>query len=236
MSEQLPLQFEFQSNQNFSAFYPGSNEEVITHLQQLFINKEQQMFLWGESGTGKSHLLQAVCQEANKLNKTSFYFSLDSKALPVPSLLDGLENIDLVCFDNIEQIIGQAAWELAFFNFFNLHRDNGNQLILSAPCPPKYLAIQLPDLKTRMSWGLTLKLKPLTDERLLNALIYKADVLGFEIPVNVGKFLIRHYASDLPSIWDLLNKIEQATLAEQRKLTIPFLKKIMANQKNHETR
>ncbi len=236
MPEQLALQFEFQSTQNFSGFYSNGNKEIITHLQQLFINKEQQVFLWGEAGSGKSHLLQACCQEANNLKKTAFYFSLTEKLLPSPSILNGLENINLVCFDNIDQITENPEWEQAFFNFFNLHRDNNNHLLLSALCPPKYLGIQLPDLKTRMNWGLTLKLNPLSDEERLNALIYKANILGFKIPINVGKFLMTHYASDLPSIWKLLNKIERATLEAQRKLTIPFLKQILASQNDHQSR
>jgi DnaA family protein len=81
-----------------------------------------------------------------------------------------------------------------------------------------------------MGWGLTLKLKALSDEQQLNALIYKANDLGFEIPLNVGRFLITHYARDLASIWVLLDKINLATLAAKRKLTIPFLKQIMADQ------
>ena len=230
MPEQLPVQFEFQSNQSFSTFYPGNNEEIVNHLQQIFINNEQQVFLWGECGSGKTHLLQALIQKTNTCNKTSFYYSLDADNLPDPGMLEGLENFDLVCFDNIDQIAGNAGWEQTFFNFYNSHRDANNKLVVTAPCPPKYLAIQLPDLKTRMSWGLTLKLKALSDEQQLNALIYKANDLGFEIPVKVGRFLITHYARDLPSIWILLDKIEQATLAAKRKLTIPFLKQIMAEQ------
>lgn len=232
MPVQLPLQFEFQSNQNFNTFYHGNNEEIINHLQSIFQNGEQQIFLWGSPGTGKTHLLQAISQEAKNHDKTSFYFSLDSKKLPDPSMLGGLENLDIVCFDNLDQIAGNARWEQAFFNFFNLHRDANKKLVLSASCPPKFLEIQPPDLKTRMSWGITLKLKSLADEQQLNALIYKANDLGFEIPVNVGRFLMTHYARDLPSIWSLLNEIDHATLAEKRKLTIPFLKQIMENKKN----
>jgi len=228
--EQLPIQFEFQSNQHFSTFYPGDNKEVICHLQQLCSSKEQQTFLWGESGTGKTHLLQATIQEANIQNRTSFYFSFDSKALPDASMFDGLENMDIVCLDNIEQIAENQEWEQALFNFYNLHRDGNKKLIISASCPPKYLAIQLADLKTRMGWGITFKLKPLNDEQQLDALIYKANDLGFNIPVNVGRFLIAHYARDLPSIWALLDKIDHATLAAKRKLTIPFLKQIMSRQ------
>jgi len=229
--EQLPLQFEFQSNQNFNTFYPGNNKEIINHLQQILVKQEQQIFLWGESGTGKTHLLHSSVEEANIYNKTSLFFSFDKLDLPDPALLEGLENIDLVCFDNIQQIAGNGEWEQAFFNFYNLHRDANKKLVLSAPCPPKFLAIQLADLKTRMSWGLTLKLKALTDEQQLNALIYKANDLGFEIPQNVGRFLITHYAHDLASIWTMLDKINYATLAAKRKLTIPFLKQIMADQK-----
>jgi len=233
---QLPLQFEFQSNQNFNTFYPGNNVEVISHLQQLFKHTEQQIFLWGEIGTGKTHLLQAICQQSSQHQQSSFYFCFEDTQLPDSEMLNGLENFDIVCFDNIEKIAGNKQWEHAFFNFFNSHRDNNKQLILSANCPPKYLTIELPDLKTRMSWGLTLKIIPLTDEQQLNALIYKANDLGFEIPVNVGKFLITHYARDLPSIWILLDKIDHATLSAKRKLTIPFLKQIMNEQENHEAR
>ncbi|MCK5120449.1 MAG: DnaA regulatory inactivator Hda [Methylococcales bacterium] len=234
MPKQLPLQFEFQANQNFSTFYPGSNEEAVNHLQKIFTSTEQQIFLWGETGTGKTHLLQATSQIADKINKTAFYFSFATEELPNPSMLDGLDKLDLVCFDNIDLIAGNSEWERAFFNFFNRHRDGNKKLLLSASCQPKYLAIQLPDLKTRMNWGLTLKLNTLTNEQQLDALIYKANDLGFEIPVNVGRFLMTHYASDLPTIWKLIDKIDQATLAAKRKLTIPFLKQIMADKKNHD--
>ncbi|MCK5889024.1 MAG: DnaA regulatory inactivator Hda [Methylococcales bacterium] len=228
MSKQIPLQFEFQSAYSFHAFYPGNNQETYTHLQQLFTHNEHQIFLWGSEGSGKSHLLQATCQSANRANKSSFYLSLNAENLRDTSILDGLENIDLVCFDNIDKIAENDLWEMAFFNFFNRHRDNEKHLILSAPCPPKQIPIKLPDLQTRMGWGLTLKLKALSEEQLLNALIYKADILGFELPTHVGKFLILHYIGNLPSMWILLNKIDQETLATQRKLTLPFVKQIIA--------
>ncbi|WP_305906397.1 DnaA regulatory inactivator Hda [Methylomarinum sp. Ch1-1] len=230
MAEQLPLQFEFQTNQNFASFFPGNNAEVIKHLHDFVSeNKEQQIFLWGESGLGKTHLLQACCQSAREQAKNAFYLSFHADKLPDPGLLDGLENLPIVCLDNIEQIAGDQVWEHALFNFYNRHRDHDNQLLITANCPPSALPLLLPDLKTRMSWGLTLKLQALSDEQTIQALSHKAKCMGFDMTEKVGRFLLSHYARDLPALWRLLEKIDQATLAAKRKLTIPFLKQIMTD-------
>ena len=194
---------------------------------------EQQIFLWGKSGQGKSHLLQACCHQAQNQNLSSFYFDLSNAELPDPSMLSGLDEYDVVCFDNIERIAGNAAWELAFFNFFNQHRDRGHKLIVSASSAPNDIAIQLPDLKTRLNWGLTLKIQPLTDSDRIAALIFKADQMGFEIAPQAGRFLLTHYDRDLASLWALLEKLDKASLAAKRKLTIPFLKQIL-DEESHD--
>ncbi len=230
MAQQLPLHFEFRASQTFDDFFPGSNQEIITHLQQCISGLgEQQIFLWGKSGQGKTHLLQACCHQAQNQNLSSFYFDLSQAKLPDPSMLNGLDEYDLVCFDNIQRIAGNSAWELAFFNFFNQHRDRGHKLIVSASSAPNDIAIQLPDLKTRLNWGLTLKIQPLTDSDRIAALIFKADQMGFEIAPQAGRFLLTHYDRDLASLWALLEKLDRASLAAKRKLTLPFLKQILAH-------
>ncbi|NTW44401.1 MAG: DnaA regulatory inactivator Hda [Anaerolineaceae bacterium] len=234
LPKQLPLHFEFRANQTFDDFFPGSNLEIINHLQKSSEGTgERLIFLWGQSGLGKSHLLQACCQQAKSQQLSSFYFSLSTLELPDPGLLTGLDKFDIVCFDNIEHIAGNQPWELAFFNFFNLHRDQCHTLILSASCPPNDIAIQLPDLKTRLNWGLTLKIQPLCDTDKITALIFKAKQMGFEISPQAGHFLLTHYDRDLSSLWELLKKLDRASLAAKRKLTIPFLKHIL-NEETHD--
>jgi DnaA family protein len=228
MAQQLPLHFEFRASQTFNDFFSGANHEIVAHLQQCIIGLgEQQIFLWGRSGQGKTHLLQACCHEAQNHNLSSFYFDLSNGELPDPLMLDGLDECDVVCLDNIERIAGNAAWELAFFNFFNQHRDRGHKLIVSASSAPNAIAIQLPDLKTRLNWGLTLKIQLLTDSDRIAALIFKADQMGFEIAPQAGRFLLTHYDRDLASLWALLEKLDRASLAAKRKLTLPFLKQIL---------
>jgi len=234
MAQQLPLDFEFRANQTFNDFFPGTNQEIVTHLQRCIAGLgEQQIFLWSKSGQGKSHLLQACCHQAQNQNLSSFYFDLSNAELPDLSILSGLDEYDVVCFDNIERIAGNAAWERAFFNFFNQHRDRGHKLIVSASSAPNDIAIQLPDLKTRLNWGLSLKIQPLTDSDLIAALIFKANQMGFEIAPQAGRFLLTHYDRDLTSLWALLEKLDKASLAAKRKLTIPFLKQIL-DEESHD--
>ena len=231
MAVQLPLEFEFGANQTFANFFPGTNQEIVDHLQQCVAGSgERQIFLWGKSGQGKSHLLQACCHEAQAQDRASFYFSFDPSALPDIALLTGLDEIDIVCFDNIEHIAGHGDWEMAFFHFYNQLHEHGHKLILSAACPPNELSIQLPDLKTRLNWGLTLKIQPLTNNDGIAALRFKAGQMGLELSPQAGRFLLTQHARDLASLWLLLDKLDKASLAAKRKLTVPFLKQILDEQ------
>jgi len=231
VSTQRPLQFDPPPlNQTFNSFFSGNNEENICHLKQFLVSNDRQIFLSGETGTGKTHLLQASCQYASEQDKSCFYFSFKTRPFPKLDLLDGLETFDLICFDDIENMATKKEWEQGFFHLYNRNQDAHQRLLLAANCPPNALKLQLPDLKTRMAWGLSLKLNSLTEEQQLQALIYKAKALGFDMPSKVGKFLIVHYAHDLTSVWNILGQIEYATLAAKRKISIPFLKQIMQQQ------
>lgn len=236
MAEQLPIQFEFRANQTFNDFFLGVNQDVVTHLQRCVDGSgEPQIFLWAAQGLGKTHLLNACCRYAQQQRLSPFYFDLKKAEQSQSELLDGLDNFDLVCFDNLEYMVGKPDWELAFFHFFNQHRDRGHRLILTACSAPNELNIQLPDLKTRLNWGLTLKIKPLSDDDNMALLTFKARQLGFEISPQAGRFLLLHFARDLSSLWVLLEKLDRASLAAKRKLTIPFLKEFFLQHSENNT-
>ncbi len=231
MAEQIPLAFEFGVNQTFDGFFLGGNAETICHLQHSAEGRgEPFIFLWGARGLGKSHLLQACCQHAHQRGRTVFYFAFAKVNLPDPALLLGLDEFDLVCLDDIGTLAGEADWELALFHFYNRHQACARRLLLSAECPPEQLPIQLPDLKTRLNGGLTLRLKPLPDADKIEVLMLKAKQLGFELSPQVGHFLLTRCHRDLASLWALLAQLDQASLAAQRKLTVPFLKQILSGR------
>jgi DnaA family protein len=228
MAEQLPVTFEFRANQTFADFYPGSNKEVLSQLKQTITGTgEQFIFLWGDPGHGKSHLLQACCHEASNQGFSALYLDLSDTTLINPELFTGLENLEIICLDNIDALAGLETWELAFFSFFNQNRDRNHRLILSASYAPNALTFILPDLQTRMNWGLPLKIQALDDNEKIAVLTYKAQQMGFDIAPQAAKFLLTHYDRNLASLWPMLDKLDWASLAAQRKLTIPFLKQIL---------
>ena len=228
MAEQLPLQFIFRANQTFEDFFTGPNLAAITHIKQCIAGTgEPFVFLWGQNGLGKSHLLHAACHAAQQAGHSTFYFDLSQAPASAPEILRNIDGTELVCLDNVERMTGDVDWELALFNFFNRHRDTGHKLIVSAAVSPKELAVKLPDLKTRLNWGLTLKIQTPDDEDRLAALIHKARRRGLTLSPQAGRFLLTHADRDMVSLWQLLDRLDQASLAEKRKLTVPFLKQIL---------
>lgn len=136
MPEQLPIQFEYWGNQTFADFYPADNQAVLEHLRKTARGEgERQVFLWGDSGHGKTHLLHACCEEAYNWRIASFYFAF-TPDFNSPELFTDLETIELVCLDDIHFLCGNPELELALFNFFNRQRELGHRLITSANAPP----------------------------------------------------------------------------------------------------
>lgn len=225
MPEQLPLPFTFNAEQGFEQFHPGGNEETVAHLRRCSTSADEPLiYLWGGESQGKSHLLQACCREAYGIGRSVSYLPLRALQGYGSEILDGLEHQDLVCLDDIDGLVGKAEWEHALFRLFNRLRDGKRRLLVSAQVPPAELAVDLPDLKTRLGWGLTLMLRPLTDEDRLTALSLQARSLGLDLPPTVGRFLLVHYRRDLASLRQLLERLDRASLAAKRKLTVPFLK------------
>lgn len=228
MATQIPVSFEFRSDQSFDNFLPGKNLELVEQLQSQPSNGQNQITIWGETHSGKTHLLNACCNHAQQQGLSSFY--LNPQTTKDPEILEGLENFELVCIDNIDCIAGQIAWEESLFGFYNRHQQLQHLLVIASHQAINSLAIQLPDLKTRLNWGLSFKIQPLSETELLKVLQITAHQLGFELADNVAKYLLARYSHDYAKLANLLREIDQATLSAQRKLTIPFLKQMFNEQ------
>jgi len=228
MSEQLPLSLGLHDDPTLEAWLPGDNQQAFEQITAMAQGQgENFLFLWGKEGVGKTHLLQGACHWAGQHYQTAFYLPLSDPSRS-PSMLEGLERVSLVCIDDVHLIAQKTAWEEALFHLFNRLRAHNRRLIVTATSSPKYLPLGLADLQSRLSWGLTYQLHPLNDEQLLAALQLRAKARGLVLSDDVGGFLIRRCVRSMPDLYDILDKLDKASLAAQRRLTIPFIKTILA--------
>ncbi len=225
MHPQLPLPFKLKEAFNFESFIATENQLVIKSLKDA---DEPFIFLWGDIGTGKSHLLQSACQRQSQLGGTASYLPAKELLGTSAKILEGLASLDLICIDDIDILCEKADWEEALFNLFNQIKQQTGRLIVSATVSPQHLQISLNDLQSRLNSGLPLNLAPLSDESTLQALQARAQKLGLELNRETANYLMTHFPRNLHTLWNLLNTLDKASLAAQRKLTIPFLKSTLS--------
>ncbi|MFP5344319.1 MAG: DnaA regulatory inactivator Hda [Gammaproteobacteria bacterium] len=223
---QLPLQVTLNDNASFANFVAGENGEALAAVQG---DTQRVIYLWGTSASGKTHLLQASCRKAAEQGLQAAYLPLAQMSELSTTVLDDLEQLALICLDDVQAVAGHAEWERALFHLYNRVRDSGARLLVAADTAPAALPITLPDLASRLSWGLVLQLRPLQDAGKLTALQQRARNRGIELPDEVGRFLLARFTRDLPGLLEFLQRLDLASLAAQRKLTIPLVRQLINN-------
>ena len=223
---QLPLGVGLRDDATFNNYYASSaNASLVDHLShQLMPGSEPFLYLWGAPGSGRSHLLQAACHAASDQDKRALYLPLADLGHFPPLMLEDIERLDLVAIDDLEYVIGRKRWEEALFHAFNRLRDAGKALLIAANKPPRHLEVALPDLASRLAWGVTFHLHPMDDSDRLAALKLRANVRGMQLPDDVGRYIMHRGPRELGELCRALETLDQASLSAKRKLTIPFLK------------
>ncbi len=226
--QQLTLGFELRDDATFASFMASGNQEAFTTILNFAQGKTDKfVYIWGPTGSGRTHLLQACCHAVSQLNQSAVYFTLrDLQSLTI-DLFVGLENLDLICLDDIEHIAGNAAWEEQLFHLFNRLRANNKRLLIASSMPPAQLAIKLADLKSRLTWGIIYQLHALDDEQKLIALQLRAQGRGIDLEDAVGRYLLRRCARNMAELFTTLEELDRASLVNQRRITIPFVKEVL---------
>lgn len=223
---QLPLDIDIQENQTLNNFCWRGNEILQNQIElSLHENGERFFYISGQSGVGKSHTLQAI---THCIGSNSIYLPLEHLQDYGCDVFDGLDQLDVICLDNIEKITGIKELEVALFHLYNRIRDNNSsRLFIAGKEAISNLSIQLPDLRSRITWGLAFQLNELNEECKLHVIEQQAQSKGFNLPQTVGQYLINHCARDMHQLTNIINTLDRASLAAKRKLTIPFVKKIL---------
>jgi len=232
VSDQLSLRIGLRDSSVFASYIAGRNQLVVNALADMRSGTGPVcIFVHGPAGTGKSHLLQAICAAASSRQETSAYLPLAQLSSFGPEVLAGCGELAYVCIDDVERIAAQAGWERALFGLHQQLDERGGKLIVTASQPPTAIGIALADLASRLAGGLVFALQPLDDADRMAALQLRAHLRGFELPDDAAQYLLRRLPRDMNSLYAFLDELDQASLAAQRKLTLPFVREILSRSK-----
>jgi DnaA-homolog protein len=216
--KQLALGVRLRADAVFGSFWPGLNGEAVAALRTP---DSGPLWLWGAPGSGKTHLLQAVCAAAGE---AAAYFPLDrSLALP-PEALAGFERTRVLCIDDVDAVAGDLPWERMLFHLFNEAAELRTRLIFAAAAPPRQAGWSLEDWRSRAGSCVVYQVRELDDAGRVEALRLRAAQRGLQLPYETSEYLLKRMPRDLRSLFDILDKLDEASLVAQRRLTIPFIR------------
>ena len=224
---QLPLGVRLMDRADFANFHVAGNAALVESVQHL-VAPEGVGFAWvaGPAGSGKSHLLQAACARV----AGGAYFPLAELASLGPGVLEGAELLPLACVDDVDRVVGDAAWEAALFRLYVEVDARRGRLLLASERPPGQLPFGLPDLASRCAAMFRGMLRPLDESEQREALRKRAALRGLELPEDCALYLQRHFPRDMGSLQAILDQLDQASLSAQRRLTLPFLRQALSDR------
>jgi DnaA family protein len=225
--QQIPLGLRLPDRARFESFLPGPNAEALEHACRI-ARAEGAGLTWlcGATGAGKTHLLQAICAAASERLRAG-YLPLAQVAHLGVGVLDGLPQLECLCLDDVDRVAGQLEWERGIFGLLREMEDAGGRLVAAAPAPPALTRFALADLGSRCAAAAVFQLRVLDEREQQAALELRAGLRGLELPAETIHWLQRRFPRELRRLYELLDTLDTAALAAQRRLTIPFIREVL---------
>ena len=228
---QLTLGVGLREEHRFQNFVTGQNAAAVAALRAIFDGAVSPIvYVWGAAGTGKTHLLEALCTEGGDQGKQIAYVPLMHRAGLEPEMLADLDVADLVCVDDIHEVAGQGDWEEALFHLYNQLDAARVPLVVAAGCAPLKANWRLKDLASRLASGATFELLPLNDDERGQVLRQRARARGFEFPDDAVRYVLHRELRDMHSLMAILDQLDQQSLTHQRKITVPLVRKVLSRR------
>jgi DnaA family protein len=227
MIRQIPLDLRWPPHQRLDAFWPGANVPALQGVTDIAKGGPGWLYLHGASGTGKSHLLIGACRAAIESHHVARYVSLASVPAPRGEALAGIEAQGLLAIDDVQAIAGDREAERALFDLYNRAKGTSARILFAAVASPAELGIGLPDLVSRLAMCAQYALRPLDDAGRRAMLRIFAGRLGLRLDDEVLDWWFARQPRDPASLVALLQRIDRASLAAQRRITIPFLRELL---------
>lgn len=221
--KQLALELAARPTPTLDRFVVGRNVELVARLRAFAgDDRERFVYLWGGPASGRTHLLRAVVAQAHAAGRPARYLAGATAAS-----IDALDGTALACIDDVDRLDAAAAH--ALFVLYERLREAGGALLAAGAQAPARLPVR-PELLTRLAWGLVYEVHALSDEEKAAAMAEHAHALGFALPDDVGRYLLRHAPRDLAALLECVERLERATLERHRPANVALARELLAER------
>jgi len=230
MIRQFPLDLRWPPHQRLDAFWPGANVSALQGVTAVANGGDAWLYLHGPAGTGKSHLLIGACRAVIDANRLARYVSLTQLPVPRADAIAAIDAEGLLAIDDVQAIAGERGAERALFDLYNRANAADGRMLFAASASPAELGVALPDLVSRLAMCTQCALRPLDDAGRRAMLRVLAGRLGLRLDDEVLDWWFARQPRDPASLVALLQRADRASLAAQRRITIPFLRDLLGHQ------
>ena len=224
---QLALQIQINERASLDNFFISKNNNKAIQILKNILersNNGAQIFIDDLGSNGKSYLLQAICNDFSNSNNSTIYIPMQKAINLEPSILEGINDLNLICLDDIDVISNQRDWELALFNLINECYEKDCFLLLSGSIDKLEV---IPDLISRIKKMEILRLKAIDDDELLRATQAISKNLNIEISDKNMNYLINNSRRDTKTVFGTLSQLEKKSLERKKSIGLNLIKEVI---------
>ena len=224
--KQLTFPWSRPNKSSFENFYIDPKNSLLLSIISNKILSDD-IYIFGICNSGKTYLLQSLCNFYSKHNKTALFLPIKEVISHGVGILDSIENSDLVCLDGLENIIANKEWETAIFNLINNTHNNQCRLVLSSSLESSNNVFSLPDLDSRIKKLQSYELYPIDDANLIHALKHIANLSSINLGEREAQYLLTYAKRNISDLVSILDALDKLSMEMKRKITIPLIKELL---------
>ena len=224
--KQLTFPWSRPNKSSFESFYIDPKNSLLLSIIGNKILSDD-IYIFGINNSGKTYLLQSLCNFYSKHNKTALFLPIKEIISHGVGILDSIENSDLICLDGLENIIANEEWETAVFNLINNTLNNQCRLVFSSSLESSNNIFSLPDLDSRIKKLQSYELYPVDDANLENALKHIANLSSINLGEREAKYLLTYSKRNISDLVNILEGLDQLSMEKKKRISIPLIKEII---------
>jgi DnaA family protein len=226
-ASQLPLGIRLNDEATFANFLVSSGNRQLFDVLTSTSPSVQLIYLWGAGGSGRSHLLQALCHRYAESGASALYLPLLSRHDFAPQILEHSHALSVICVDDLDAVATDSVWQEAMFHCFNEAAESNVLFVVTASRAPRNLDLSLADLRSRMQKGLIFQLQAADDGFKKQILQHRANLRGISLSDQVCDYILQRADRSLAGLIAVLERLDSESFQRQRRLTVPLVKDVM---------